>query len=51
MNLNLTPLDWIVLFFVMTGSLGYGMYMAYRKKAAKTVPISFLEAGRSNGRL
>jgi len=46
MNLNLTPLDWIVLFFVMTGSLGYGMYMAYRKKAGENSTNFFL-GGRS----
>jgi solute:Na+ symporter, SSS family len=46
MNLTLTPLDWIVLFIVMAGSLGYGMYMAYRKKSGQSSSNFFL-GGRS----
>jgi len=46
MNLSLTPLDWIVLFVVIAGSLGYGMYMAYRKKSGQS-SSSFFLGGRS----
>jgi SSS family solute:Na+ symporter len=46
MNLTLTPLDWIILFIVMAGSLGYGMYMAYRKKSGQSSSNFFL-GGRS----
>jgi len=46
MNLTLTLFDWIVLSFVMTGSLAYGIYMAYRKKAGKDSSGFFL-GGRS----
>ncbi len=46
MNLTLTPLDWFILSFVMIGSLSYGMYMAYRKKAGKDSSNFFL-GGRS----
>jgi SSS family solute:Na+ symporter len=46
MNLSLAPLDWIVLFFVIAGSLGYGMYMAYRKKSGQSSSNFFL-GGRS----
>ena len=46
MNLALSPLDWIVLFLVMAGSLGYGMYMAYRKKSGQNSSNFFL-GGRS----
>jgi SSS family solute:Na+ symporter len=42
MNLSLAPLDWIVLFVVMAGSLGYGMYMAYRKKSGQSSSNFFL---------
>jgi solute:Na+ symporter, SSS family len=46
MQLTLTSLDWFVVFFVMTGSLSYGMYMAYRKKASRDSSGFFL-GGRS----
>jgi solute:Na+ symporter, SSS family len=46
MKLILSGLDWFVLLFVMTGSLSYGMYMAYRKKAGKNSSNFFL-GGRS----
>lgn len=46
MNLSLSLLDWIVLSVVMVGSLGYGMYMAYRKKSGQSSSNFFL-GGRS----
>lgn len=46
MNLSLTTLDWIVLSIVITGSLSFGLYMAYRKKAGQNSSNFFL-GGRS----
>ncbi len=46
MNLKLSLPDWLVLFVVMAGSLGYGMYMAYRKKSGQSSTNFFL-GGRS----
>jgi len=46
MKLSLAPLDWYVLFIIMAGSLGYGMYMAYRKKSGQDSSNFFL-GGRS----
>jgi len=46
MNLTLTSLDWLILAFVMIGSLSYGMYMAWRKKSGKD-SSSFFLGGRS----
>jgi solute:Na+ symporter, SSS family len=46
MNLSLTSLDWIVLSVVMTASLSFGLYMAYRKKAGENSSNFFL-GGRS----
>jgi len=46
MNLTLTGFDWIVVSIVMIGSLSYGMYMAFRKKAGKNSSNFFL-GGRS----
>lgn len=46
MNLSLTALDWFVVSFVMIGSLSYGIYMSYRKKAGKDSSNFFL-GGRS----
>jgi SSS family solute:Na+ symporter len=46
MKLSLAPLDWFVLLFIMAGSLGYGMYMAYRKKSGQDSSNFFL-GGRS----
>jgi SSS family solute:Na+ symporter len=46
MNLTLTNLDWLVLSVVMIGSLSYGMYMAWLKKAGKD-SSSFFLGGRS----
>jgi SSS family solute:Na+ symporter len=46
MNLSLTKLDWIVLLVVMGGSLSFGLYMAYLKKAGRNSANFFL-GGRS----
>jgi SSS family solute:Na+ symporter len=46
MNLSLSALDWIVLSVVMGGSLSFGLYMAYRKKAGQNSTNFFL-GGRS----
>lgn len=46
MNLSLTSLDWIVLTVVMIGSLSFGLYMAYAKKAGKD-STSFFLGGRN----
>lgn len=46
MNLILSSFDWIVLVVVMGGSLAFGMYMAWRKKAGKD-SASFFLGGRS----
>lgn len=46
MNLTLSTLDWLMLTVVMAGSLGFGMYMAYRKKAGLSSSNFFL-GGRS----
>ena len=46
MNLLLTSLDWIILTVVMTGSISFGLYMAYRKKSGKNSSNFFL-GGRS----
>jgi SSS family solute:Na+ symporter len=42
MNLSLSVLDWIVLSVVMGGSLSFGLYMAYRKKASQNSTNFFL---------
>ncbi len=46
MTLSLSLLDWIVLLFVICGSLGYGMYMSYRKNSSRDSSGFFL-GGRS----
>ena len=46
MNLSLTFLDWLIFSTVMVGSLTYGMYMAYLKKAGQNSSNFFL-GGRS----
>jgi SSS family solute:Na+ symporter len=46
MNLSLSALDWIVLLTMITGSLSFGLYMAYRKKAGQNSSNFFL-GGRS----
>jgi len=46
MNLSLTDLDWIVLTIIIGGSLSFGLYMAYRKKAGRNSTNYFL-GGRS----
>lgn len=46
MTLTLSRLDWIILTIVIVGSLGYGMVMAYRKKAGINSSNFFL-GGRS----
>ncbi|MCK5731314.1 MAG: hypothetical protein KAH68_09590, partial [Draconibacterium sp.] len=45
MNLTLTTLDWIILTVVMVGSLSFGLYMAYLKKAGKD-SLNFFLGGR-----
>jgi SSS family solute:Na+ symporter len=42
MNLSLSALDWIVLSVIMGGSLSFGLYMAYRKKASHNSTNFFL---------
>ncbi len=42
MTLPLTVLDWIILSFVIGGSLTFGLYMAYRKKAGQNSTNFFL---------
>jgi SSS family solute:Na+ symporter len=46
MKLSLTFLDWVVLSVVMVGSLSFGLYMAYAKKAGKD-STSFFLGGRN----
>ena len=46
MSLSLTAFDWIVLSIVMGGSLAFGLYMAYLKKAGQSSANFFL-GGRS----
>lgn len=46
MNLTLTFLDWLVLAVVMGGSLSFGLYMAWLKKAGQNSTNFFL-GGRS----
>lgn len=46
MNLSLSVLDWIVLSVIMGGSLSFGLYMAYLKKAGQNSTNFFL-GGRS----
>lgn len=46
MNLSLSALDWMVFIVVMGGSLSFGLYMAYRKKAGQNSSNFFL-GGRS----
>lgn len=46
MSLSLAPLDWFILLVVMGGSLGYGIYIAYRKKSGQNSSNFFL-GGRS----
>lgn len=46
MNLSLSVVDWIILTVIMGGSLAFGLYMAYRKKAGKD-SSSFFLGGRS----
>ncbi|WP_423127071.1 SLC5 family protein [Gaoshiqia sp. Z1-71] len=46
MDLTLTMADWIVLSIVMGGSLSFGLYMAYLKKAGQSSSNFFL-GGRS----
>ncbi|SHF23168.1 solute:Na+ symporter, SSS family [Mariniphaga anaerophila] len=42
MNLNLSSWDWLVLIIVIAGSLSFGMYMAFVKKAGKNSSNFFL---------
>jgi SSS family solute:Na+ symporter len=42
MNLSLSALDWIVLLTMILGSLSFGLYMAYRKKAGQNSSNFFL---------
>jgi SSS family solute:Na+ symporter len=46
MDLALTSLDWIIVTIVMAGSLSFGLYMAYHKKAGESSTNFFL-GGRS----
>ncbi|KAF0237310.1 MAG: soluteNa+ symporter SSS, partial [Prolixibacteraceae bacterium] len=46
MNLTLTTLDWIIFAIVIGGSLSFGLYMAWRKKAGQNSSNFFL-GGRS----
>jgi SSS family solute:Na+ symporter len=46
MSLSLSPIDWIILTVMMGGSLSFGLYMAYRKKAGQNSSNFFL-GGRS----
>ncbi|MFO7622454.1 MAG: sodium/solute symporter [Bacteroidales bacterium] len=46
MSLSLSTLDWIVVTIVITGSLSFGLYMAYRRKAGRNSSNFFL-GGRS----
>jgi solute:Na+ symporter, SSS family len=46
MNLSLSILDWFVLAVILGGSLTFGLYMAYRKKAGQNSANFFL-GGRS----
>ena len=46
MKLTLTALDWIVGLTIITGSLLFGLYMAYKKKAGANSSNFFL-GGRS----
>lgn len=46
MTLSLSSLDWIVLIIVMGGSLAFGLYMSYKKKAGQNSSNFFL-GGRS----
>ena len=46
MKLSLTVLDWVILTIVMAGSLSFGLYMAYLKKAGRD-SSSFFLGGRS----
>lgn len=42
MNLSLSVLDWVVFSFVMIGSMSFGLWMAYRKKAGENSSNFFL---------
>ena len=46
MSLSLSFLDWIVFSIIITGSLSFGIYMSYRKKAGQNSSNFFL-GGRS----
>jgi SSS family solute:Na+ symporter len=46
MNLSLTIIDWIVLACLLGGSISFGLFMAYRKKAGQNSTNFFL-GGRS----
>jgi len=46
MSLSLSTLDWIVVAVVITGSLSFGLYMAFRRKAGRNSSNFFL-GGRS----
>jgi SSS family solute:Na+ symporter len=42
MTLSLSALDWIILILIMGGSLAFGLYMAWKKKAGKNSSNFFL---------
>jgi SSS family solute:Na+ symporter len=46
MELSLSYIDWLIFIFVIGGSLAFGLYMAYRKKAGMNSTNFFL-GGRS----
>ena len=46
MELNLTSIDWFIAVIVIIGSLSFGLYMAYLRKAGETSESFFL-GGRS----
>ena len=46
MNLSLSALDWLIFAIVIGGSLSFGLYMAWRKKAGQSSSNFFL-GGRS----
>ncbi len=46
MNLSLEFIDWLVLSVIIAASIGFGMYMAYRKKSGSSSSNFFL-GGRS----
>lgn len=46
MHVNLTPYDWIIVFFLLFGSILTGLYIAYRERAGKSSSNFFLGGRR-----